>query len=66
MRALEMAVGPPDHGRPIYVLRSMRAAGKEGVWGGEKRRVWEGSSGKGWGWLVVLGREEEGNEALHS
>jgi hypothetical protein len=57
-----MAVGPPDHGRPTYVLRSMRAAGKEGGVGRGNAEGVGGVSGKGWGWLEVLGSEEEGSE----
>jgi hypothetical protein len=38
----------------------MRAAGKDEAVGGEIRRVGEGGSGKGWGWLKVLGSEKVG------
>jgi hypothetical protein len=38
----------------------MRAAGREGVWGGGIMMEREWRNGKGWGWLEVLGSEEVG------
>ncbi|GCD91200.1 hypothetical protein NLS1_32060 [Nocardioides sp. LS1] len=50
-----MPHGPPDHGRPIYVLRSIRAAFQEAL-KGEKKGQYAGDSGN---WRVSTGSNDE-------
>jgi hypothetical protein len=50
-----MPRGPPDHGRPIYVLRSMRADSLEGEKGLMRKEIEEEFGWDGWEVLEVMG-----------
>jgi hypothetical protein len=50
-----MPRGPPDPGRPIYVLRSMRAARWEGEKGPMGQEIEEEFGWDGWEVLAVMG-----------